>query len=327
MEGTTNRQTIIRRLSEVPLDLIVVGLISLLTLVTTIVLDVGSGQLGTVLTTVFLVLIPGYALVAALFPTSDRSTTSSSGLGFRRRIGFSIGSSLVLASVIGVVVSQDFVRGEWLTMNTTLAALAIVFATVATVRRQALPENEQFGPSFVIRAKRLQTAFQPRTRTDIVVVTALVLTVLLVVSGAAYAMVLPPSASDGYTEFYLLSEDENGELTADNYPTTLTPGEERSLTVAIDNQENEAVTYTVVVQIQSVETDGDEIRVDDRTEIDRFSTGVDSGTTRHVEHTITPTTTGEGLRLTYLLYTGDPSSEPTEGNAYRSTYIWVDIEE
>ncbi|WP_434529996.1 DUF1616 domain-containing protein (plasmid) [Haloarcula sp. NS06] len=47
-------------------------------------------------------------------------------------------------------------------------------------------------------------------------------------------------------------------------------------------------------------------------------------TWRHT-HTVTPRLTGDRLRLTYLLYRGDPPATPTTGNAYRNLHLWVNV--
>jgi len=55
------------------------------------------------------------------------------------------------------------------------------------------------------------------------------------------------------TEFYLLTENESGDLVAAGYPTNMTRGESGSLVVGIGNQGHESVEYTVVVELQRVE--------------------------------------------------------------------------
>ena len=40
---------------------------------------------------------------------------------------------------------------------------------------------------------------------------------------------------------------------------------------------------------------------------------------------VAPTATGEDLRLTYYLYRGDAPSDPSEGSAYRTLSLWVDV--
>jgi uncharacterized membrane protein len=42
---------------------------------------------------------------------------------------------------------------------------------------------------------------------------------------------------------------------------------------------------------------------------------------------VTPRTTGERLRLQYLLYLDDPPENPTAENAYRSVHHWVNVTE
>lgn len=118
-------------------------------------------------------------------------------------------------------------------------------------------------------------------------------------------------------------------MVADSYPETVTVGEPESLYVGIGNNEYESVDYTVVVQLQRVEGEGNQSRVTDRVEVDRFSASVDHNETWVEERsfTVDGELTGENLRLTFLLYDGDVPLAPTRGNAYRDLHLWIDVVE
>jgi uncharacterized membrane protein len=103
--------------------------------------------------------------------------------------------------------------------------------------------------------------------------------------------------------------------------------------VGIGNQEHEQVEYTVVVQLQRVEivnesgatTNGTTVRVLEERGLQRFQAELAHNETWHNQHTVTPTMTGEGLRLQYLLYRGDPPAEPSAETAYRELHLWVNV--
>jgi uncharacterized membrane protein len=40
---------------------------------------------------------------------------------------------------------------------------------------------------------------------------------------------------------------------------------------------------------------------------------------------VTPTLTGQRLRLAYLLYRGSPPPDPTVENAYREVHLWINV--
>jgi uncharacterized membrane protein len=60
-------------------------------------------------------------------------------------------------------------------------------------------------------------------------------------------------------------------------------------------------------------------------EIDRFNTRVPAGETKRVERAITPTKSGDRMRLSFLLYKGEPPQDPSPENAYRETHLWVSV--
>ncbi|MEF8813603.1 MAG: DUF1616 domain-containing protein [Halovenus sp.] len=72
-----------------------------------------------------------------------------------------------------------------------------------------------------------------------------VLAVALVVAlgGVVYVALTPGAAEDPFTEFYILGPDGN----ASDYPTNLTAGESGELIVGVTNNEQEEMTYTVVL--------------------------------------------------------------------------------
>jgi uncharacterized membrane protein len=165
----------------------------------------------------------------------------------------------------------------------------------------------------------------------------LVASVLLAVSSVAYAVAVPPQGEQ-FSEFYLLTEDEDGELVADGYPTDFVRGESASVVIGIGNNEYEQTNYTVVVELQEVAavngtnvSEGQPLNSTNETQVvDRERLGMVSATVGHNEtwqqsHELTPRLTGENLRVQYLLYRGEPPAKPTRENAYRSLHLWVDV--
>jgi len=113
---------------------------------------------------------------------------------------------------------------------------------------------------------------------------------------------------------------------AADYPEELVAGSPARLTVGVDNVEFEPVEYTVIVQLQEVERTDDGTRVLERRQLGRFETSLDEDESWRRTHEVTPTMTGEDLRLQYLLYRGNPPADPTAETAYRTLHLWVDVE-
>jgi uncharacterized membrane protein len=122
-----------------------------------------------------------------------------------------------------------------------------------------------------------------------------------------------------------LTEDDDGSLIAGGYPDNFTQGSPTPLTAAVHNDEGQAVEYTVVVQLERVDTTANDVTVTRRQAVTRLERTVPDNGTWHANHTVVPRMTGTDLRLTYLLYRGEPADQPSTGSAYRHAYIWVDV--
>ena len=134
-----------------------------------------------------------------------------------------------------------------------------------------------------------------------------------------------PAAGESFSEFYLLTENQSGSLTAEDYPTNFTEGEGESLVVGVTNHEHQPENYTVVSQIQRVRVANNSTTVLERNELQRFDLQLANNETWTRQHTVAPTMTGERLRLVYLLYRGSAPANPTTENAYRETHLWVNV--
>lgn len=296
----------------------------------------------------FVLFLPGYAFVAALFPEGgaspladgdERSTTrvgwapatGEGSIDDIERVALSFGLSIAIVPLLGLVLSFTPWGIRLVPVVVAVSGFTIVCTIVAARRRWALPEDERFQvPYRRWYARAHAELFEPETRTDVVVNVALALSVVLAVSSVGYAIAFPQDG-ERFTEFYVLTEDDDGELVAANYPTEFERGEPRSVVLGIENREHEPVEYTVVIQLQRVEFQGDpanestDVEVLEREELRRFQTRVDDGETWHDTYRVAPTMTGEDLRLVFLLYKDEPPADPTIANSYRDLHLWIDV--
>ena len=337
-EDDRHRRSIPGRIKALPVDLVVVFvstvLVALLVLIST-----GTGGFVRPLLGLLLVLfLPGYALVAALFPESGQARDGSGPAGDARdglprridgveRLTLSVGASVAVAPLIGLALNYTSWGITLVSVTLSLSAFTAVAAAIGIVRRQVLPENERFAlvrPRSA-RADSTTAVAGVRTRTDLVLNVAVALTVVLVVSSVVYA-VAAPRGSEAITEFYLLTENEtNGELVADEYPTEFVRGEPKPLIVGIENHERRPLNYTVLVALQRIENRNDSTTVVEQRRLRRFQVRVGANGSRLRRHTVSPPIAGERLRLTYLLYRGAVPSDPTAENAYREIHLSVNV--
>lgn len=155
---------------------------------------------------------------------------------------------------------------------------------------------------------------------------ALVVAILLAVGTFGFTVLASPDGEQ-FTEFYVLSEGEDGELVAAEYPDAFIPGEPQPIHVGVENYEMETVEYDIVVQLQRVEESDEGTVVTERQRIEQFSMTLDHDESRIDERTlaISDGMTGSDLRLEFLLYEGSVPETPTSENAYRHLHIWIDV--
>ena len=313
---------------RVPADLAAVVVLTALMLGAVSLPGVRETPLRIVLGVPFTLFAPGYAIVAALFPEGggSRAEAGDSGVDGLERLVFSIGTSVVVVPLSGLALTLTPWGIRLAPVALAIAAVTVVAAVAAALRRRALPPAERFRLPLRAwyRAGRDEFVVS-NSRTDALVNAVLAVSVLLAVASVAYAAAIPPGGEQ-FTELYLVSEDD-GNVTAADYPEQFVRGEGQSVVIGIQNHERETVEYTVVVQLQRVDTVDDEPRVTERQQLDRLNVTLGHDETAHREHEIAPETTGENLRVQYLLYRGEPPAEPTAENAYRSVHLWIDVEE
>ena len=317
---------------RVPADLVAVLAVVVLTVGAALLPVVRDTPLRVALGLPFVLFVPGYAFIAALFPErgsppskdADGDTTAE-GIDGIERVALSFGTSIAIAPLIGLALNFTPWGIRLVPILVALGGFTVAAALVAARRRQALPAEERFSVPYDrwLGSARAEL-FHPDSRVDLALNVVLVLSVLLAFSSVAYAVAVP-KAGESFTEFYLLTENETGRLVADGYPTEFTAGEGQPLVVGIGNQEHEPVDYTVVTSIQRVQTENNSTRVLESNELRRFEASLEHNETWREPHVVAPEMTGERLRLTYLLYRGQPPGNPTTENAYRELHLWVNV--
>jgi uncharacterized membrane protein len=347
-----------------PADLAAVVVLVFLACLFVVVPGLNETPLRVVFGLPLVLFLPGYALIAVLFPEAGSSPTADDdepsedvdsetdstqtededgfidqsvptlgtgrdrGIDGIERVALSFGLSIAIVPLLGLVLNFTPWGIRLWPILIAVSASTLALVAIAAMRRQSLPADERFQVPYQdwIDAGRAEL-LQPDSRMDGVLNILLVFSLLLAVGAVAYAVAVPPQG-ETFTEFYLLDESEDGELVAGNYPSEFVVGESKPVVVGIGNHEGGSVEYTVVVQLQEVQVEGNETVVLERQELDRFTSPVigDNGTWQRT-YEIRPTSTGEQLRLQYLLYRGEPPASPTQANSYRDLHLWVNVTE
>lgn len=341
-----------KQVRELPADLAAIVLLVVLTNLSVLLPVVSETPLRVVFGLAFVLFIPGYAFIAALFPeagggpagtddppvdssgeesgaaagrATDGGTLEDRGIDGIERTALSFGLSIAIVPLVGLVLNFTPFGIRLVPILVSISLLTLVFVAVGATRRWQLPREERFQVPYrawVTAGK--QELLAPPSRTDAALNVVLVLSILLALGSVGFAVAVPQQGEQ-FTEFYLLTENETGDLVADGYPTEFERGESRELIVGIGNQEHERTNYTVIVELQRVDIVGNETRVRETSELRRFQPTVAHNATWHRQHTVTPQMTGDRLRLQYLLYKGSPSTPLNRSQAYRELHLWVNV--
>ena len=348
--------SIARSVRRLPADLAAVLGVVVLTGVAILTPGVNETPLRIVIGLPFVLFAPGYAFIAALFPeaatTNDaagnhnhddgdgQAEPDAAGVDRRltltqvqgrgsidgiERVALSFGTSIAIVPLLGLVLNFTPWGIRPVPVFVTVGGFTLVATGVAARRRSAIPPEARFRVPY---RRWLATAraevFAPETRTDQVLNALLVVSVVLAVTSVAYAVAVP-TQGESFTEFYVLTANETGDLVVDDYPTEYTVGESKPLHVGIGNHEHRDMAYTVVIELQRVTTTNNTTQVQAARELDRIQASVGDNETWLRQVNITPTMAGERLRLAFLLYQETPPAEPTVENAYRELHLWVNV--
>jgi uncharacterized membrane protein len=249
---------------------------------------------------VLLLFLPGYSLIAAVFPEKD-------AIDIRQRMALSIGCSVVISILDGIFVGliHSPLSLELVVFSLTLIILMSVFT--ANRRRQALPREERFSPEFQVIVKEFRqniaSTFESRKHRTLPILVAVSLTALVLL--AAYVVATQPR-EESYTSLYILNS--NGQ--AQNYPTEYRLNEPQSVIVGVHNNEQRTVTYELkVLLIDSAKS----------TVLHQETISINNGQTWQQNVTVTPDRIGTNMKLDFQLSTAQ------EATPYKETYLWITV--
>jgi uncharacterized membrane protein len=292
---------------EKPHDILVVLVLSL-ALVPLVVFAV-TGPLRVALGLLFVLFLPGYSLIAALFP-KDKD------IDWIERVALSFGLSIAVVPLLGLLLNYTpwGIRLEPIVVTVLLFTLGMCAA--AYYRRMLLPVEERL--SFTLDVK--SPMWKEYALLDKVLTVALVLSIITAAGVLGYVLVTPRQG-ERFTEFYIL--DSNGK--AQNYPSRLNVSESASVIIGIVNHESEAVNYTLLVSLVTVQfvynvTTGrnDTVELGNVT-LDSRAVLVDDGQTWERPFNFSIAQSGD-YKLRFLLYRDPPQGEPQW-----SLHLWIKV--
>jgi uncharacterized membrane protein len=245
--------------------------------------------------------LPGYALIAALFPKKD-------DLDGIERVALSFGLSIALVPLIGLGLNFTSWGIRLLPILVSLSFFTIAMCVVAVFRRHVLPEGEEFSISFntAYLSLREELSRKPDNKLDRILSIILVLSILASMVTLAY-VVVTPKEGEKFTEFYILGMDGM----ADGYPTTFTLGQSGNVIVGVVNHEYDLTNYSMGLLLENNSSS---------VEHERLYLTLEHNETWEGELSFTPESVGENMMLQFLLYKDGNMTVP-----YRDLHLWIDV--
>jgi len=303
-----------RQYRDYPPDLAVYSLFVIFGLVAIVLLPANS-NIRFLIAVPLLFFCPGYAIIALLYPKADSlpvgeldQTLSRAGLSFG--LSLAVVPILILAiGVVGTLRAPEVIGG--------IGGTILLIAQLAAMRRVSVPKQRRYHVGVTTS---LQQSYDMLTRRSLPAKFTLLLLIggIILSTGAVGLTVSSPPDGYEFTQFYVGTEERNGNISTVEYPDELT--NETSLTFVVENQEQMPEEYVVVVQLQRVSDAG---VLSQSEELARYRNTVSQGGTWKQSHELSPELSGENLRLQYLLYRNDVPATPTKENSYRNVHIWV----
>jgi uncharacterized membrane protein len=303
---------------QVYLKIGALGLLSLATVVTSQSYLYGS-PMRLVAATLLVFLLPGYALQTVLF----RSTANESPPP-RTRLAVSIGTSPAIVAIVALIINEFTGRITFDRLLTGLVLLtgvllgASLLQTLGTGQRAPKPTADGgWTPRRQVTDRLPRPTFSTAFTGDSWQQWALVGVGAILFIGLLAA----PAPEQTYTELSLLSETEQGRLTADDYPETLSSGASAAVVATVRNEEETAQAYTLVATREQADGEGVIMKTERIELLD--------GETKRLRTTLVASNTPGEVRFTYRLYRAD-STVSTDSfeelpTPYRETQLLVTV--
>jgi uncharacterized membrane protein len=268
-------------------------IIFLLTLICFPVITLSEGILRVVLGVIFLLIFPGYTLMAALFPGKN-------GVKNIERAAFTVILSLVLVSLAGLVLNYTPWGIRLTPIYIAMSIIIVIASGIALLRRYGLPQADRFSLQFNIKMPKLGKPSKFN------IVLSVFFTLLLV--GAVFTLtyvLAQPKPQDSFSNFYVLGANDM----MVNYPVELTLGGQTGVTLGIENHESQDTSYEIKVTYDGTETQS----------IGPILLSDGGKWTNDV--TLTPSKIGNNQKVEFLLYKGE---EPAP---YLALHLWMNVKE
>ncbi len=277
-------------------DLMLVLIFLLLGILFVLVPPFNQTPLRIVFALPILLFLPGYALIAAMFPRNTE-------LSAIERFTLSIGLSIAIFVFDGFAISVTVWRFRPTPIIISLSLITFTLVLITVFVRLRIPDDELFYFDLTSVSEfrdSIRKSDEKPSDIEKALIIALVGSIIIASGMLIYAKVT--FEEEQFTVLYILGEGGK----AENYTTELYLLEPSSIIVGVENYEHAPVDYTLELKLGGYSLMKQQIP-----------------TLAHSEKweevvSFTPRHAGKHLKLEILLYKSDPTG------TYRSVHLWVD---
>ena len=225
--------------SGLPWDMKIVLLWTALCIVSIYAPIINQSFLRIILSLPLILFIPGYMLIAALFP-------DSTDIDAIERIVLSIGTSIVITPLIGLCLNFTSWGIRLDPILLSLTGVIVVLVVIAGIRRSRTPPELRYTLPVPEILQVVQNAWTSRNKSkrDRILFFAGVFAIGMVVLSAVLVITLP-KPGEKFSEFFILGENR----TADSYPQVIIPKTPYPMYAGIGNHEFRTVNYSVEIYL------------------------------------------------------------------------------
>jgi len=284
-----------------PSDLLLVTSLVILTDIFVLIPALNESLMRTALSLFLVIFLPGYALIAMLFP-------EKTGLESIERMALSIGLSVAIVPLIGLGLNFTSWGIKEIPLLSSLSVFTLLLSVLAYLRRRSLPEEKVFGTSLKAGALNLMNGVlkKSESKTENILKIFLVISFLALVGTIGYVTFVPHE-NEPFTDFYILGPQGM----AENYTTEYASGENATYIVGITNNEYRTMNYTMDVRLEN-----QSLPLPANLQNIRLA----HNTTLEEPLVITPSIEGNNMKLEFLLFNDIDKKTP-----YQDLRLWIDV--
>lgn len=296
---TVDRKNMDSSSSRMPTDLLIALILVILTFVFTLVPSFSNLPLRVPLGLIMVLFLPGYTLIAALFPCKD-------DLDGIERVALSFGLSIAVVPLVGLGLNYTPWGIRLAPVMVSLTILTMALVVVSYIRREKLDPEERFSVPFKqgLSSLKRELSTEQKSRIDKALTILLIISIIASISVLIY-VIITPKQGEKFTEFYILGP---GGMAYD-YPTSVVAGDVSTAIVGVVNHEYCNVNYTLKLLFDNSSIYEDLLKLD-------HNQTWESPLSYVLE------VPGDQKKLEFLLYKEDNFTVP-----YRDLHLWVNVTE